>query len=430
MPSTPHASPRARVLPWSAEVLRDAVSVVAGIPVHALGLAVTAGPLPLGLTVAPLSVSLTVMLLVTLVFGVLCAVLLAVATPLLTVLQRSRLGALSAVDIAPVRLLSGKGRRAVYGAIRSEALWRQVAYHVLAGPAVALGALAAFAAWALGGALTLLPAFCWALPPTSPLSPGAHSAAFATAWLLGLALLCTAPPLTRWVARADVAAAVALLGPGRARELQRRVDHLAVSRAALLDAADAERRRIERDLHDGVQQRLVSLAMKLGLARATLPGLTPQAQELLATVHAEAKETLTELRDLVRGLHPAVLDEEGLDAALSGIAARAPFPVRLRVSAEGRAAPAVEAVAYFVVSEALTNIAKHARATRAEIRLERVAERLRVTVTDDGVGGADPVGGTGLAGLANRVSSVDGTLAVHSPLGGGTEITVELPCAL
>ncbi|WP_405974460.1 sensor histidine kinase [Streptomyces sp. NBC_00988] len=420
----------AGALPWSAKAWRNTVFVVAGIPVHTAGLVVTVAPLELGLAATPLSVSLTVMLLMTLVFGAACAVLLTVVTPLLTRLQRSRLRALSAVDIAGVELRSGTGWRARAGMIRSESLWRQVAYHVLAGPAASLGALAALAAWALGCALTVLPLFAWALPASSPLNPGAHPTALATTWLLGPVLLFMAPPLTRLVARTDIAAAQALLGPSRAGELQRRVDRLAVSRAALLDAADAERRRIERDLHDGVQQRLVSLAMRLGLARATLPGLSSEAKELLANVHTEAKDALTELRDLVRGLHPAVLDEEGLDAALSGIAARAPFPVRLRVSAEGRAAPAIEAVAYFVVSESLANIAKHARATQAEIRLERDADRLRVTVIDDGVGGADPTGGTGLAGLANRVSSVDGTLSVSSPAGGGTRITVELPCVL
>jgi signal transduction histidine kinase len=139
---------------------------------------------------------------------------------------------------------------------------------------------------------------------------------------------------------------------------------------------------------------------------------------------------MAELRDLVRGLHPAVLDDRGLDAALSGIAARAPFPVRLSVEVPERAAPAVEAVAYFVVSEALTNIAKHAEATQADVEVTQVRGRLRLRIVDDGVGGADPARGSGLAGLARRAASVDGTFALTSPVGGPTVITVELPCVL
>jgi signal transduction histidine kinase len=139
---------------------------------------------------------------------------------------------------------------------------------------------------------------------------------------------------------------------------------------------------------------------------------------------------MAELRDLVRGLHPAVLDDRGLDAALSGIAARAPFPVRLRVEVPERAAPAVEAVAYFVVSEALTNIAKHAEATEADVEVVQTRGRLRLRIVDDGVGGADPARGSGLAGLARRAASVDGSFALASPVGGPTVITVELPCVL
>ena len=199
----------------------------------------------------------------------------------------------------------------------------------------------------------------------------------------------------------------------------------------MLDAADAERRRIERDLHDGAQQRLVSLAVNLGLARATLGDLPEDARKVIDEAHREAKEAIAELNNLVRGLHPAVLEDRGLDAALSGVAARLPIPVRVAVDLPQRPSPTVEAVAYFVVSEALTNVVKHAQATRAEVTVERIGETLLVVVADDGVGGADlaAAGGTGLAGLAKRVASVDGTLSCRSPAGGPTVITVELPCA-
>jgi signal transduction histidine kinase len=227
------------------------------------------------------------------------------------------------------------------------------------------------------------------------------------------------------IAQVDVWAADALLGPSRK---QRRLLDLTESRAGVVDAADSERRRIERDLHDGAQQRLVSLAMNLGLARASLPDLPDEAKQVIVDAHEEAKEALADLRTLVRGLHPAILDDRGLDAALSGIAARSPVPVRLRVDVPDRASPTVEAVAYFMVAEALANIAKHANASHAEIEVWRHDDVLAVTVTDDGIGGADPSRGTGLAGLAHRVRSIDGTLSVSSPAGGPTIMRAELPC--
>jgi signal transduction histidine kinase len=244
------------------------------------------------------------------------------------------------------------------------------------------------------------------------------------------------------VAGADEAAGRALLGPSRGEALALRVESLARSRAEVLAATDAERRRIERDLHDGAQRRLVSLAMHLGMARASLTDAPEPVRQVIEQAHEEATEALAELRQLVRGLHPAVLDDRGLDAALSGIAATAPLPVGLAVDLTGRCSPAVEAVAYFVVSEALTNVAKHAGASRAEVRVDRAGDRLRIVVSDDGRGGAtlgpaDPLdsggpgangGGTGLRGLAQRAAAVDGTLSVHSPPGGPTAITVELPC--
>jgi signal transduction histidine kinase len=233
------------------------------------------------------------------------------------------------------------------------------------------------------------------------------------------------------VARLDEAAARALLGPSRSEELALRVEALARTRADIVAATDAERRRIERDLHDGAQQRLVSLAMNLGMARVKFADAPEPAREAIAAAHEEATQALTELRELVRGLHPAILDDRGLDPALSGIAARAPLPVYLHVDVAPRCSPSIEAVAYFVVSEALTNIAKHAHAHRAEVTAHRTGDRLRIVVTDDGQGGAvlDPVGaGSGLRGLAQRAAAVDGTLSIDSPPGGPTRITVELPC--
>src|SRR5436309_9138155 len=201
------------------------------------------------------------------------------------------------------------------------------------------------------------------------------------------------PRLAGWVTRTDERMARSLLGPGRREELAQRVETLARSRADLIAAADAERRRIERDLHDGAQQRLVSLAMNLGMARERFEAEPEPVRQALAAAHDEAVLALTELREFIRGLHPAVLNDRGLDAALSGLAARAPLPVRLRVDVPQPASPSVEAVAYFIVSEALTNVAKHAQATQAEVTVARDGDVLRIAVTDDGSGGAAPAEG-------------------------------------
>ena len=168
--------------------------------------------------------------------------------------------------------------------------------------------------------------------------------------------------------------------------------------------------------------------MNLGMARENLTELPEMARQVIAEAHDEAKEALAELRALVRGLHPAILDDRGLDAALSGIAARAPLPVRLTVDIAERASPTVEAIAYFVASECLANIARHSAASGAHIDVRRTGELSALQITDDGVGGADPSRGTGLASLARRARMLDGTMRMESPPGGPTVVTVELPC--
>jgi signal transduction histidine kinase len=246
--------------------------------------------------------------------------------------------------------------------------------------------------------------------------------------LVGIALAAVAVLIAPGLAALELRVAWPMLEPSEAEELAQRVETLTESRADVVDATDAERRRIERDLHDGAQQRLVSLAMNLGMARVELSDVDGPARDAIVNAHEEAKQALAELRQLVRGLHPAVLDDRGLDAALSGIAARSPVPARLTVDVPRRPSPTVEAVAYFVVSEALSNVAKHARAASVDITVRREGQVLRVAIRDDGIGGADPSGGTGLRGLAQRVNSVDGTLQVSSPQGGPTVIVAELPC--
>jgi signal transduction histidine kinase len=243
---------------------------------------------------------------------------------------------------------------------------------------------------------------------------------------VGVVLLLAAPQLTRGLATVDAAVARFLLGP-RPQQLRARIGELERSRAQVVDSAETERRRIERDLHDGAQQRLVALAMDLGRAKARFADDPDAARAIVDQAHAEAKEALVELRNLVRGVHPPVLSDRGLDAALSGLAALSPVPVTVRVDVDPRPSAAVEAIAYFVVAEALTNVAKHARATRAQVFVERRQDTLRAVIRDDGIGGADPHR-QGLSGLADRVAGVDGRLSVDSPAGAGTVIEVLLPC--
>ncbi|MBB6173639.1 signal transduction histidine kinase [Nocardiopsis mwathae] len=213
--------------------------------------------------------------------------------------------------------------------------------------------------------------------------------------------------------------------------VRRRLREVTDSRLRMVDAAEAERRRIERDLHDGAQQRLLAVTMTLARARARFDRDPDRARALLDEAQAEAKEVMAELREVARGLHPRVLTDHGLEAALPVAAGRCPVPVRVDVDLPGRPSPRAEGVGYYVVCEALANVAKHARADSVAVRAERVRggrhDLLRLTVTDDGAGGADPEAGTGLYGLWDRVNAVDGTLSVHSPAGEGTVLTADIP---
>jgi signal transduction histidine kinase len=209
-------------------------------------------------------------------------------------------------------------------------------------------------------------------------------------------------------------------------ELMTRLDELRASRARLVEAGDAERRRLERDLHDGAQSRLVSVTLLLGRVRLLVDD-DEAAKALLDRAQSELRIGLAELRELARGIHPAVLTERGLQPAISALAARAPVPVQVEADRERLPAP-VEIAVYFVVSEALANVAKYAQATAATVCVHRADGRVTVEIADDGIGGADAGRGSGLRGLADRVAALDGTLAVESPAGGGTRVCVEIPC--
>ncbi len=232
-------------------------------------------------------------------------------------------------------------------------------------------------------------------------------------------------PVTAW-AGARAAMARAILAP-RSDDADAKLVEVTRSRARLVDAFQVERRRIERDLHDGAQQRLVALSMQLGLARLELPAGAPAA-EPVAAAHELAKQALTELRELIRGVHPKILTDRGLVAAVQDVAAGAPLPVDLHLPVPGRLPAPVEVTAYFVVVEALANVAKHSGATRAHVAAWVIGDRLLLDVRDDGRGGADPSRGSGLVGLADRVAAVDGTVGLSSPPGGPTLLHVEIPC--
>jgi signal transduction histidine kinase len=248
--------------------------------------------------------------------------------------------------------------------------------------------------------------------------------------IVGAVLTVVAPWITKPLANVDRSLVAGLLGGDPADALRERVSELTHSRDASVVSATSELKRIERDLHDGAQQRLVSLAMDLGLARQQLSaGADPaQAAPLVARAHDEAKAAIAELRDLVRGIHPSVLTDRGLDAAISALVARCPVPVEVTVDVPVRPSAAVEATAYFVVAEALTNVAKHSRASRARVEIRLDGDHLYVQVSDNGVGGAETRAGGGLAGLRDRVAAVEGRIAVGSPAGGPTMLMVDIPC--
>jgi signal transduction histidine kinase len=224
------------------------------------------------------------------------------------------------------------------------------------------------------------------------------------------------------------AAALALENERLAAELRASVKELRASRARIVKTADAARRAIERDLHDGAQQQLVALALSLRLARTRVERDPAEAGRMLDAATRELQAALQSLRELARGIHPAVLSDHGLGAALEALAARFPFPVEIESVPEERLPDAVEATAYFVVAEAITNVARYAHASAARVSIEHGGDELIVVVSDDGIGGADPGAGSGLRGLADRVAVLDGSLSVDSPPGRGTTVRAMIPC--
>ncbi|MFE9632584.1 sensor histidine kinase [Streptomyces sp. NPDC006463] len=351
----------------------------------------------------------------------------------LGVLERWRLRWVDPVPVGdPHTSLAGAGPAAwLRTRLKERATRREFGYAVLLGPVFGAAGFGVVALLAFSLTLVASPVVVWALAPEPVmLIPGRavsgplEALGGTAAGLVGLVVAAYAGAL---LTGAQVKTVRLLLGP---REEDTRVLELTRSRVRLVDAFEAERRRIERDLHDGAQQQLVALSMTLGLAELELRGLPEAAgaAALVARGRGEAKVALEQLRDLVRGIHPQVLTDHGLAAAVAEVALRHPVPVTVDLDVP-RLADSVEITAYFTVTEALANAAKHSGASCVAVAGRVENDRLTLSVTDDGRGGADPGAGAGLAGLADRVAMLKGRLVVSSPVGGPTELRVEVPCS-
>jgi signal transduction histidine kinase len=323
---------------------------------------------------------------------------------------------------------TGSRRRRVMMLLRDRTAWKELAYMVLLGPVGIAGGSVVIALWS-GVVAAVASPVSRSVAPTQSLLGGLTAAEIAAVVFVGLLVGAIMILITRGFAVAIAAMAQGLLEPDDTAALEARVDTLEATRAAAVDSADARLRRLERDLHDGAQHRLAYIAMELDRARAKMTDDPQSASELLNRAHAESKKAMGELRDLVRGIHPSVLTDRGLDAAVSGLAERCPVPVDVDVRLERRPPSAVETAAYYVVAEALTNVGKHAGASAAAVDIFAADSRLVIEVRDDGHGGATRASGSGLEGLAQRVEALDGSLTIESPDGGPTAVRAELPCA-
>ncbi|MFE3459599.1 sensor histidine kinase [Nocardiopsis aegyptia] len=378
---------------------------------------------------------------VAVVWALLCWPLLLLSGLPLGAVERRRLRLMAPLPVSsPHAAASGPpGSRAwLRTRLHETATWRALAYAVLFPPLALVEAVAA--ALLVAVPLTLLASPL--LRTTGALAPG-EAAATAGArllpsmpWAADIALGLVALPVCAYLAMVLAAGrarlARILLTADREEELDDRLGEVVRSRTRIVDAFTSERRRIERDLHDGAQQRLTSVIMRLGMARSRFDADPDQARALVERAYEDARLTLAELRDLVHGIHPAVLDERGLAAALEELADTCPVPVSLDAQGTGPVPPAVASTAYFCAAEALANAVRHAGAEEVALSLRTSTGprgRVLLRVVDDGRGGADPRDGTGLTGLADRAAALEGLVRLSSPPGGPTVVEVEIPCA-
>ncbi|MGZ4702041.1 MAG: sensor histidine kinase, partial [Ilumatobacteraceae bacterium] len=397
--------------------------------------------LPLGIawfTIVVTGLSLGAGLVVLALIGLVVLVATVFTGRLIGIVERARARVLLGVDVAPpppARSRHDEGNWKRIKAMLGDAPgWKGLGYGVIMLPIGIVNFTAVVTMWSIALAGTSYPLWGWATPQNDWHGHAIHGW-IKTGWIsgtfvVGVLALIAVPQVVRGLAAVDRGLIKGLLGGSPTAELRQRVETLTVSRDASVDIAESERRRIERDLHDGVQAQLVTLAMDLGLARQKLAAgedSDPAVVALVERAHDDSKRAVSELRNLVRGIHPAVLTDRGLDAAVSALAARSPIPVEVNISLVARPPATVESAAYFVIAEALTNAAKHSGASLVRVDVRVVDDRLRVEVSDDGRGGADVEHGGGLAGLAGRLAAVEGRLRVASPLGGPTTVLAELP---
>ena len=326
--------------------------------------------------------------------------------------------------------------------------WKGLVYGVVMLPWGLLTFAVVIVLWVLGVSAVTAPLYDWALPNgvmsfdsftpsgwehVGSFTPSGweHVGVLAACVTVGALVLLALPIIVNFLAITQIGLSRSLLSVGQTALLEKKVGDLHRSRNASAAAAETERRRIERDLHDGTQQRLTRIAIDLGIARERLSEVgDEQARELIDRAQEGVKEAIAELRDLVRGIHPAILTDRGLEAAISSLAVRTAIDVKVTSDLTRRLEPAVESAAYFTVAEALTNVMKHGGATSATVTIRDLGETLQVEILDNGVGGASVMSGGGLEGLQTRLNGVGGTLDIVSPNGGPTRVKATLPCAL
>ena len=321
------------------------------------------------------------------------------------------------VQPRPITPIRGLGIRAVGDRER----WRQVGFlalNLVVGVTIGNVGLAAY--W-------LVPRFAFDDPTGFNVSLfGINPVLWVVGLVIAALLLGAAPRIAVFVARFKAQVTSWFLGPDQLAAAELRVETLSTQRQEILDAVALERRRIERNLHDGVQQQLVAIGLDLGMAANHIYDDPPRAKELIGSAREKVQGSIGELRQLGRGLHPAILEDRGIDAALSAVVSGSPIPISVHVDPDLDLPRDVAETVYFVANESIANVLKHAKARVASVHVTRVGEHVRVTVHDDGIGGADPRRGSGLAGIRARVNGVDGVLTVTSPVGGPTTIVAEM----
>ena len=397
--------------------------------------------MPLGIAwfvIAIVGLSVGVSLVVVALVGLVILAATVFAGRLIGIVERARAETFLGVKVSPppARVRPEGTWAGLRSFLTDPVGWKGLGYGMLMLPIGIINFTIVVTMWSIALAGSTYPVWGWAVPAQFGDNHVIHgwlkAGYISGTFVVGVLLLIATPHVIRGLAAMDGGLVKGLLGGSPTAELRQRVETLTVSRDASVDIAETERRRIERDLHDGVQAQLVTLAMDLGMARQKLESgddADPVVLALVERAHDDSKRAVADLRNLVRGIHPAVLTDRGLDAAVSALAARSPIPVEVNISLATRPPATLESAAYFVIAEALTNAAKHSDASLVRVDASVVGGVLRIEVGDDGRGGADIEHGGGLAGLASRLAAIEGRLRVASPVGGPTTVLAELPLA-